>query len=214
LTEVLIPYVLRSLDLIPARHVLDVGCGTGELTALLARDGVHVVGVDRSRRSVEIAEAAVARPGLEFIHGSFEDMTPLRPKCEAVIMNMVLMDTPSIRPLLDAARKSLQPNGHLVATITHPAFWPRYWGYEKEPGYSYMTEIAIEAEFTTSLTSSGLVTTHFHRPLEAYLKALVASGFSVVGFSELWPAPEVRARYPSPWDFPRFLGLVARLAGE
>ena len=214
LTEILFPYVLRAIKVISAKDVLDVGCGTGELTALIAQDALRVVGVDQSGRSVDIARASFARFGLEFVHASFEQMAPLTPRVEAVTMNMVLMDSPSIGPLLDAARKSLSARGYLVATITHPAFWPRYWGYQNEPGFSYMVEAAIEAEFTTSLHSTGHITTHFHRPLEAYFEEIVARGFSVVDFSELWPSPEVLSRYPTPWEFPRFIGLVARLDVE
>ena len=210
LTEVLFPYVLSAVGGSSEKRVVDVGCGTGELTALLAGTVERVVGVDRSRRSIEIAKAAFAARGLNFVHASFEDMVPPEPKCDVVTMNMVLMDAPSLGPLLSAAQTWLRPRGHLIATITHPAFWPRYWGYEGEPGYSYLSEVTVEAEFTTSLVSTGLITTHFHRPLEAYLEAFVQSGFSVVGFSELFPTPEVHRRYPARWEFPRFIGLVGR----
>ncbi|WP_225795599.1 class I SAM-dependent methyltransferase [Streptomyces aculeolatus] len=49
----------------PAADVLDVGCGTGSLTCLLAAAGHRVTGVDLAPRMVERARAKAAAAGLE-----------------------------------------------------------------------------------------------------------------------------------------------------
>src|SRR5918994_1402120 len=46
------------------RRVLDVGCGTGRWTALLAAHGAEAIGIDRSETM--LAEARRRRPGLDF----------------------------------------------------------------------------------------------------------------------------------------------------
>jgi SAM-dependent methyltransferase len=55
---------------IPTRAVLDFGCGTGSaVPALRALPGVrNVVGVDVSRRLLDVAGARYAAPGVEFAH--------------------------------------------------------------------------------------------------------------------------------------------------
>jgi SAM-dependent methyltransferase len=45
--------------------VLDVGCGTGENTMLLASSGLHVLGIDWSTAAVELARAKAADRSLE-----------------------------------------------------------------------------------------------------------------------------------------------------
>jgi len=58
---------LKSLD-VPARRVLDYGCGTGGTSPELLEQ-LHaraVVGVDPSRESVEVARTTLADPRLEF----------------------------------------------------------------------------------------------------------------------------------------------------
>ncbi len=56
----------------PAMSVLDVGCGTGAITADIARvvgpDG-RVVGLDRHESLLVVARGAHALPNLRFAHG-------------------------------------------------------------------------------------------------------------------------------------------------
>ena len=49
--------------------------------------------------------------------------------------------------------------------ITHPFFWPKYWGYESEEWYKYNEEIFIENEFSISFEKEMGKTTYIHRPL-------------------------------------------------
>lgn len=53
--------------------VVDVGCGTGHVTAALAAAGVPVVGVDPSQAMLEIARAA--HPELRFVRGTCDPVT-------------------------------------------------------------------------------------------------------------------------------------------
>ena len=60
------PAVQRLLDEGAFRgSVLDIGCGTGENTMLLASRGLHVLGVDWATSAVEIARAKAAERSLE-----------------------------------------------------------------------------------------------------------------------------------------------------
>lgn len=55
----------------PPASVADLGCGTGSLSVLLARDGHRVVGVDRSAAMLELAAAKADAAGVavEFRRG-------------------------------------------------------------------------------------------------------------------------------------------------
>src|SRR5262245_14904011 len=58
-------FVVQKLELAAGASVLDVGCGHGRHSLALARRGFRVVGIDLSRRSIELAERAAAQEGLE-----------------------------------------------------------------------------------------------------------------------------------------------------
>ncbi|PBC77411.1 methyltransferase family protein [Streptomyces sp. TLI_235] len=49
----------------PPAHVLDLGCGTGSLSLLLARQGHRVTGVDLAPRMIARARAKLAATGLQ-----------------------------------------------------------------------------------------------------------------------------------------------------
>ncbi len=54
----------------PLRRVADVGCGPGRVAALMADQGLSVLGVDVSRAMLEIAR--VAHPRIEFVGGQLD----------------------------------------------------------------------------------------------------------------------------------------------
>jgi trans-aconitate methyltransferase len=54
-------------------RVLDVGCGTGHLTAQIADNGAHVVGMDSSEEMISVAQQA--HPNLKFVVGDAADFS-------------------------------------------------------------------------------------------------------------------------------------------
>lgn len=56
--------VLKLLNPQPGKRILDVGCGTGDLTQLIAQAGAKPLGIDNSAAMIETASARF--PGVEF----------------------------------------------------------------------------------------------------------------------------------------------------
>jgi SAM-dependent methyltransferase len=55
-------------------QVLEVGCGTGQLTRSLTGRGLHVTAVERGKQLISLAEQKLGgAPGLEFVNARFED---------------------------------------------------------------------------------------------------------------------------------------------
>ena len=67
--------------------VLDLGCGNGTLTKVLAGLGHNVIGMDMSRNQLALAKKTC--PGIEFIEGDATDFT-LDRQFDAVFSNAVL----------------------------------------------------------------------------------------------------------------------------
>jgi SAM-dependent methyltransferase len=208
---VLVPIVCRLADVGAADRVIDAGCGSGFLTALVAEAADRVIGVDPSSKQIALANAHNHRANVEYVNATLESFAATRPgRADIVIAHMTLMDVPSLGGFLSAARLVLRPGGAFIATLTHPWFWPQYWGYESAPWFRYSDEIQIEAPFVISLDSQPIgTTTHIHRPISTYLTTIVDTGFELQRVCEPMPTAEVEDLYPEPWAAPRYLALRA-----
>ncbi len=93
-------------------RILDLGCGTGHLTALIAASGAKVVGIDASPSMIEAAQTAY--PQLEF---TVADATTfaLPYALDAVFSNAVLHWIPDSDAVAERIAHSLKPGGRFVA---------------------------------------------------------------------------------------------------
>lgn len=112
---------------IPAgASVLDVGCGTGTLSVLLAEHGCRVTGVDLSPRMVERAHAKGLRHNVtvDFLLGDASD-PPVPPGFDVVLARHVLWALPDPSAALDRWLALTTAAGRLVLI-------EGLWGLERD----------------------------------------------------------------------------------
>ena len=188
-------------------RVLDVGCGTGFLTNEIALIAKECWGIDSSEESIKVAIQKYQKANLHFIQSSIKDYSSDQ-LFDVCIANMVFMDDPEWNSSLRNILKLLIPNGKLLMTITHPCFWPRYWGYQDEEWFNYMDEIYIQGAFSITLEKNLGTTTHIHRPLSNYIYTIIESGFNIEKVIELHSSP-ILSRGTNENNFPRFIFIQA-----
>lgn len=99
--------------------VLDMGCGSGQLTLPLARRVAHVVAVDVSAAMIQLLLTGAAREGLGNVEGRVAPLEALDlppSSFDLVVSNYALhhlADEDKVR-LLRAVREWLRPGGRLV----------------------------------------------------------------------------------------------------
>ena len=93
-------------------RILDLGCGTGALTAEIARRGAEILGVDRSEEM--ISQARKKFPALKF---ELLDVRELRFNAEfdAVFSNAVLHWVPEAAQVIAGVAQALKLGGRFVA---------------------------------------------------------------------------------------------------
>ncbi|WP_367125269.1 class I SAM-dependent methyltransferase [Streptomyces phytohabitans] len=96
--------------------VLDVGCGTGSLSALLAADGHHVTGVDLSPRMVGRAREKLAAAGLPgtFVVGDAAEPPTGDARFDLILARHLLWTLPDPWAALRAWTARLRPGGTLL----------------------------------------------------------------------------------------------------
>ena len=98
----------------PGERVLDLGCGTGGLTAEIAAAGADTVGIDAS--TAMIARAKELYPGLRFEVAGGEDFTVETP-VDAVFSNAALHWMSPPEAVAAAVLRALKPGGRFVAEM-------------------------------------------------------------------------------------------------
>ena len=104
--------LLELLSPQPGDRILDLGCGTGQLTSDIATTGAHVLGVDRSPDM--IAEARTKFPSLHFEVCDARRL-PFRNEFSAVFSNAVLHWIPQAEDVIAGIARALNPGGRFVA---------------------------------------------------------------------------------------------------
>lgn len=93
-------------------HILDLGCGTGDLAHSLSELGVTVVGIDKSKNMID--QAKVKYPNRVFHVGDATELD-YQNEFDAVFSNAVLHWVKPPKQALQSIYKTLKPKGRLVA---------------------------------------------------------------------------------------------------
>jgi len=124
--------------------VLDIGCGKGIVSILLARAKRKVIGIDTDGDSIEYArkeltvESDSTREHLTLIHGDVLQQASEERSFDTVIIEQLIEYVPEPEALLDLARHLCKPNGRII--ITTP------FGLPEQPDYSrifYLYSFAV-----------------------------------------------------------------------
>ncbi|MBE9166977.1 class I SAM-dependent methyltransferase [Pleurocapsales cyanobacterium LEGE 06147] len=103
--------------------ILDLGCGNGSFSYLIAQQGYEVIGIEQSESGIKFARQNF--PDCHFIQGSIYEGIPaeLENSFDIVISAEVIEHLYYPRELVKYARKCLKPNGSLIITTPYHGYW-------------------------------------------------------------------------------------------
>jgi demethylmenaquinone methyltransferase/2-methoxy-6-polyprenyl-1,4-benzoquinol methylase len=163
----------RTPDEAGVGRVLELGCGTGELAARLARQGLTVHGFDANANMVGVARERIQREGLTervtVEQRLVADMDGLPDDAyDAVVSTLVLseLDPDARRYTLEHAHRVLRVGGLLVIA---DEVWPRRTGHRALHRLSRAPALAL----------TYLVTGSASHPLRDLAGEIAESGFAV-----------------------------------
>ena len=121
----------RRYQLLPS-HILDLGCGTGTVAILLAREGWTVVGVDVSKGMIAEARRKAAAAGLEilFVEEDLRALSPARGFNAAISLYDVfnhLGATEDLYSAFSGVHRVLLKGGLLIFDVNNARGYHRLW---------------------------------------------------------------------------------------
>ncbi|HYB68835.1 MAG TPA: class I SAM-dependent methyltransferase [Candidatus Acidoferrales bacterium] len=215
------PAALKIVGRVKDKQLLDLSCGEGYNTRILAKKGARVVGVDFSKEMIKQARQREKRDrlGIRYYVSDAADLKELESACfDVVTCFMALMDIERYEDAISQVARVLKKNGRFVFSITHPCF--EYgdtvggepiaeWKYEEgkenategKPGHleirRYFGITRCEVSWDMNRLVKPFRTTAFHRTLTDYFEALHKSGFVVTRLVEPRPTSRGVSEYPS-----------------
>jgi SAM-dependent methyltransferase len=138
------PAFLEALPEIGGLQGLDIGCGEGHNTRLLARRGARLAAVDISPIFVGHARAMEEQEplGIRYAAASAVELPFARASFDFATGFMSFMDIPETGRVLAEAYRVLKPGGFLQFSISHPCFdTPHRRNLRDEQGITYAIEV-------------------------------------------------------------------------
>ncbi len=228
------PAFLEMLPEVGGLSGLDVGCGEGHNTRLVAERGARMAGIDISETFVRHAKAAEeADPlGIRYRRASAAELPFGDGIFDFAVAFMSLMDMPETERVLAEVFRVLRPGGFLQFSIEHPCFTtPHRKTLRDEHGRAYAREVGgyfqegdgeVQEWIFSSVSPEereGLRpfrVPRFTRTLSRWLNLLIEGRFVPERFGEPYPDDEAVWEYPGLQGarvFAHFLHSRARKPG-
>lgn len=108
--------ILQELDLLSTDHVLEIGAGSGYQAALMASLAASVTSVERDAELVELAQASLARNGVQNVAVIESDGLEADPRWSARDYDVVVL-AGGVTELPSFLVNLLRPGGRLLAFV-------------------------------------------------------------------------------------------------
>jgi trans-aconitate 2-methyltransferase len=152
------------------RSVVDLGCGTGALTAQLARrwPTAHVIGVDSSAEMLAAADPQAVAAGVQFVQADLRDWRPDVP-VDLLVTHATLQWIPDHLDLLPRLAGWLTPGGVLALQVP---------GNFAEPSHVLLRELADSPRWSSYVGEGRIARPAAYGPRE-YFEVLARAGLAV-----------------------------------
>jgi trans-aconitate methyltransferase len=163
--------ILEILDPKNDQVILDLGCGTGDLTKMISEKSKEVIGLDNSEMMIEKAKEKY--PLINFVHGDIIDFSIER-EFDAIFSNAVLHWIPNAEEPIKNINKHLKTAGRFVAEFGGKGCvqniiseLQRSFGNRKYPALNEMLLYPSVSEYSSLLENLGFEVVYsvlFDRP--------------------------------------------------
>jgi ubiquinone/menaquinone biosynthesis C-methylase UbiE len=222
--QIVIPGVLRLLELDENSRLLDLACGQGILGRQMP-EKMPYTGLDIAPTLIKSAQQYDKAPAHKYQVWDVTQPFPLGKQQfthAAIILALQNIEFPD--QVLKHASQYLCEGGRLIIVLNHPCFRiPRQssWGIDTANKMQfrqvnrYMSPMKIPLQAHPSQGQKSATTLSFHNPLSAYFQWLREAGF-LVETTEEWISDKVSTGGASAMEnrsrkeFPLFLTLLAK----
>jgi SAM-dependent methyltransferase len=195
------PAAFELIGAVRGKRVLDLACGEGYNTRILAAKGAEVTGVDFSEEMIDAARREEARlqQGIRYYVLDAAYLDRLRSgRFDLVTCFMSLQDVEDYRKAVSEVSRVLKTRGRFVFSIPHPCFETIVVkGKRVSAGERYFDPLRYPIHWNMPRLGRPFRTSSFHRTLTDYVDALFRNGLLVLRLVEPTPTVDGLQEYPA-----------------
>lgn len=202
--KVIEPNLVRILGDIKDKNILDLGCGQGYFSRILADKGAVVTGVDISSELIAKAIKYQNTTPIKYVVSSADDLSAIPNQSQDIVISVLA--TQNMRELdkvFAEVKRVLSRNGRFIFVLNHPTFrvpQDSDWHFDtvtKKQGRlvtRYLSEATVKIDMHPG-SKEKTFTYSFHRPLQIFIKWLAKNNLAVSRLEE-WISHKVSANGP------------------
>jgi len=195
--EQIIPLAVEELA--GRAHVLDLGCGDGQIARALAAQGANVLGVDPTQLHIDVAIERGGGP--QYLLGGATDIPADDNSFDAVVACLVFEHIDQMDEAMTEVARVLKPRGQFSFFLNHPLLQTPGSGWiddhiiDPPEQYWRIGPYLVETESIEEVEKDVYIR-FIHRPLSRYVNALIANGMTIERMVEPSPPAGFLARAP------------------
>ncbi len=195
------PILSDMLRLVKQHQVLDLGCGSGRWTKILAQKYDQITGIDNSLNMLKIAQEKRSAPNIVYKKVNVEELLPFADESfNFIFSNMVMHYLADIETIAKELYRILKPNCLLLFSTQHPRF--------DIARYNSLKDIPNRFKFQTRFLKGKVILTRFYEPLSLFITHFTKAGFILEAQKEAVITAEFAKIYPKYGKYigyPRFV---------
>ena len=182
------PFMLDLIGDVANLSILDLGCGTGELSKKLSLKAKNILGIDISTKMLNVAKNKNFSHNIEYRILSMENIDSIDQSFDLIVSSLAFHYVENFQKLILDIKKILKNKGSLIFSQEHPMIT----AYKGEPEWimdnhgnklywplnNYNDEgVRLETWFIKNVKK-------YHRNLSTIINTLIDHGFEIQKISE------------------------------
>ena len=221
---VILPNMLRLLDIKKGQTILDIACGQGFFSREFYKKGGNIIGVDASSKLIELAKKHSPKEIRYYTAPADKIPITLPHSVDFVTIVLAIQNIENVSGVFQECRRLLKPAGKLLIVMNHPTFRvPKMssWGWDEKEKKQYRRIDRYLSELKEKIQmhpgkNPGVVTVSFHRPIQYYSKLLQKNNLAITRIEE-WishkksqPGPRGKGEDLARHEIPLFMAIEAQ----
>jgi len=194
------PATFKLMGKIKRKTVLDLACGEGYNTRVIARKGAKVTGIDQSQKMIDFARMEERKQplGIRYCQMDASHLIGISDTSfDLVTCFMALHDIENYEDAVAEVARVLKHGGRFIFSIPHPCFEDIVVnGIRVNAAERYFAEVQHLIEWKMKRLTTPFKTVSFHRSLTDYSLILAKNGLLISRLVEPQPTKEALRKHP------------------